>query len=309
MIFKDKLNEKGKIIQPEMKKLLNLALKNQFHNGDLLLLYINGFFEESVHIGNQHSEKKYNPHVIGPGSEGHSEITHYQFIDNYRTTHIHPMTHADYIKQFVIEKWDKEISERNNELTETEETTIQIEMLIYLKFWEADLIIKKLFQFVRMLNHESYDWYFKISESSRDKDGLGTRQDIIRNKIRERLKPFSPVIYGIINETYKTQIRNSIAHSNYSFQGRYIHPNNYIKEDPASQLKSLSFDNWIDIFHNTLVLHNELIKMCEDINDYYANIAKQQNNQVEILITEKYGKQYSKIVEYREQYRDWHYKQ
>ncbi len=103
-------------------------------------------------------------------------------------------------------------------------------MLIYLKFWEADSTIKKLYQFVRILHGEPYDWYFKISESNRDKNSTGKRQDIILLKIRNRLKEFSSTLYQVIKDTYKTQIRNSIAHSNYSFLSRNIHLNNFIKK-------------------------------------------------------------------------------
>ncbi len=46
MIFKDKLDEKTKLIRPEIDKLLDLALKNQNHIGDLLLCHVNGFFQE-----------------------------------------------------------------------------------------------------------------------------------------------------------------------------------------------------------------------------------------------------------------------
>ena len=309
MIFTDKLNEKGKIIHTEMDNLLQLASKNQFHSGDLLLFYCNGFYEDSINITNPNITQKFNPHVIGPGSQGHSEITHYEFIHKYRTSHIHPMKYSEYVKQFEMEKWDKLISDRNNELIDVEETSIQLEMLIYLKFWEADSIIKKLYHLVGMLYKEPYDWYFKISESARDKVGLGTRQDILRIKIRDRIKKFSPILHEIIKNTYKTQIRNSIAHSNYSFLGRSIHLNNFIKEDNASQMKTIPFDNWIDVFHNTLVLHNELIGICERINDHYSKIAKEHNNQIEILVTEKDGQQYPLLIEYREQYGDWHYVQ
>jgi hypothetical protein len=220
------------------------------------------------------------------------------------------MMHDDYVKQFVMDKWDKEISDRNIAIIKIEETTIQLEMLIYLKFWEADMIIKKLYQFVRILQGQDYDWYFKIDNSSRGNvNSTGKRQDIIRSKIREPLKNISPILYNIIKETYKTQIRNSIAHSNYSFLNRVIGLNNYIEKDPASQLKRISFDEWINIFHNTLVLHNEYINMNNTINKHYGKIAMENNMLVPVLITEKDGKQYEMLLEYRDTYKDWNYKQ
>lgn len=286
-----------------------MAWQNQLHNGDLLLIHLNGFYQEDILLFNTNSEKKLKPYVLGPGSEGHSERAHYSFIHKYRTTNIHAMSHKDYVRQFVMEKWDKEVNDRNTELMDIEETTIQLEMLVYLKFWEADLMIKKLYQFVRIINGQSYDWCFKVSESSREKSATGTRQDIIRLLIRDKLKEHSPALSQIIKDTYKTQIRNSIAHSNYSFLGRHIHLNNFIKEDPHSQIRAISFDEWIDIFHNTLVIYNEFIRMSNLINENYAKIASDHENTMEILITENNGEHYSSYVEYRKEWNDWKFKQ
>jgi hypothetical protein len=308
MIYKDKLKEKAKIISPEMDKLLGLAWDKQPHFGDLLLINVNGFYEAEIVEYNSHSKENRNPLVIGPGSEGLSEQTHYKFIHNYRTSHIHTMTYQEYKEQFVMEKWDKEISEWNAKLIESEELTIQLEMLIYLKFWESDMIIKKLYQLARALNGEPYDWYFKVQESSRDQNCTGKRQDIIRKLIRDKIKTYSPVLFQIIKDTYKTQIRNSIAHSNYSFLGRQIHLNNYVKDDAHSQLTAISFDEWTDIFHNTIVLHNELLRMNNSINDHFAEIANKHENTMEILVTEKSGEQYCRYLEYRNEWRDWTFK-
>ena len=169
-------------------------------------MHINGFYEESISESNTFSEKKYNPHVIGLGPEGHSELTHYSFIHKYRTTNISKLNYPDYLK---LHEYTSDRSKEIEELIDLEETSIQLEMLVYLKFWEADLIIKKLYQFVRILYGEPYDWYFKVQESSRDKNASGSRQDIIRLKIRDRLQKHSQIIYALITNTYKTQIRNS----------------------------------------------------------------------------------------------------
>lgn len=305
MIFQDKLDERTKIFRPEIDRLLDKAWRNQAHIGDLLLFHINGFFQETILNHNLHSDTKLNPHTIGPGLEGHSESSHYSFIHKYRTTSISEKTHKEYLEQV---KWVPEKRKQIDDLIEFEETTIQLEMLIYLKIWEADLFIKKLYQFVRALSGEPYNWYFKLSESSRDKTCTGTRQEIIRKLIIEKLKDMSPTLHQTIKETYKTQIRNSIAHSNYSFLGRNIHLNNFIKDDQHSQLSSISFDEWINIFHNTIIFHNEYLRMNNLINELYAKLALENGNTMEILITEADGTQYPAYVEYRPQWKDWKYK-
>lgn len=310
MIFKDKFEEKSKVISPEIDRLLQIAWEKQAHVGDLLLFRINGTYQEDTLLWNKNNpDDRRNPHVIGPGTEGHSEQAHYSFINKYRTTHIHEMNHADYVKQFIMKDFTEEKRKKNDELIGVEETTIQLEMLIYLKFWESDMIIKKFYQFTRALNGQHYDWYFKVSESNRDKSSTGTRQKIIRDEIRDKIEPHSETLYQIITDVYNTQIRNSIAHSNYSFLDRNIHPNNYIKEDPHSNILFLSFDDWIDKFHSTIVLHNEYIRMNNLINEHYAKIASKQNNTIEILVTEKDGKQYPFYLEYRPKWQDWTFKQ
>jgi len=299
LIFKDKLKEKQNLLRPEYDKLIDIAWKNQSHSGDLLLWYVNGFYYE-------HAKNKLNPHAIGPGHVGHSEQAHYKFIHQYRTTYLFKVNYHEYLKEL---EWMPEKLQKIKELIEFEETTIQLEMLIYLKFREADLIIKNFYQFVRILHGEHYDWYFKIAASARDKNNTGTRQNLIRKKIRDKIKNVSPIICDLIKNSYKTQIRNSIAHSNYSFLGRQIHLNNYIENDPHSQIKTISFDEWIDIFHNTLVLYNEYIRMKNIIHKKYADIAIENGNTINIQITEKKGTWYTLPLKYRKECNDWRYKQ
>ncbi|MCD9015705.1 hypothetical protein [Parachryseolinea silvisoli] len=306
MIFKDKLVIVEKALNPEIHRLFTEALKTQSHESDLFLLHLNGSFNKDTAQWNAREIRKRDAHVIGPGHEGHSEQAHYSFIDKYRRMNIAKMSLPEYLK---LHEYSPERNAEIDELVDIEETTIQLEMLIYLKFWEADLIIKKLYQFVRLLNGEHYDWYFRVQESSRDADATGSRQDIIRLKIRDRLKKISPTIYQMIKDTYKTQLRNSIAHSNYSFLSRYIHPNNFVKEDLAAQLKAVSFDEWIDIFHNTISLHNQYINLDNMIHEHYREIARKNNNEVPVRVTDSKGNQYLLTVIYREEWDDWRYKQ
>ena len=105
------------------------------------------------------------------------------------------------------------------------------------------------------------------------------------------------------------QIRNAIAHSNYSFAGRVISLLNFVKEDPYSQKSSLTFDEWIEIFHITIVLHNEYIRLNNRIGEYYKNIFDNGKKAVDVLITEKEGRQYTLEVVYREESNTWIYKQ
>ncbi len=214
-----------------------------------MLVFVNGLHNPDVH--NWHLEEPLSPYMIGPDAEGHSEDLHYKFIHDYRTGSVAPSNHVDYIAQVTppIEN-QKEV----NRILDIERSSIQLEMLIYLKIWESDAFIKRFYQLARLINGEEYDWHFKISESNRDNNVTGTRQLIIRTLIRDRFQTLLPSLYNTLQNAYRTQLRNSIAHSKYSFLGRNIHPNNYIPEDPASTLQNVPFDDWIDIFHDTNIL-------------------------------------------------------
>lgn len=306
MIFKDKLESISEIVMPEFRKLINTAWVNQTNYSDLLLIHINGFYNKEIEEWNKARSDKLNPHVIGPGDEGHSEITHYEFINKYRQSYISPIPYSDYTTEF---EWAPEKQKEIDVLLDIEETTIQLEMLVYLKFWEADLIIKKLYQLARLLNKEHYDWYFKISESSRDKNSTGSRQEIIRERIRDKIKPHSEPIYQLFKNSYISQLRNAIAHSNYSFQGRNIHLYNYVESDPSCQLRYITFDNWVEIIHSTIIIHNAYISMNNFINSIFGKIAMENENTLTIRITERDNTQYKLPVEYRSRWKDWNYKQ
>lgn len=304
MIFIDLIRGFGEKLHPEFYKILDLGLSSQFHPSDMLLWKINGFYDDYLAGIKPNEKTKLNPHVIGPGMAGHSEQTHYEFINQYRHSNISNYTFSEYVDKV---KYDPEKKEEIDDLVSFESISIQIEMLIYLKIWKADLMIKKLYELTRILNGEPYDWYFRVAESSRDKNSTGTRQEIIRKLIRDKLDKRSDFLKEWITSIYKTQIRNSIAHSNYSIIGRTINLNNYIKNDPAAQLQNIEFNEWHNIFHKLLLLHNEYIWLGNTINDIYAK--KYSNGEtIEILITEKSGKQYVLELDYDPKYKIWRYK-
>lgn len=304
MLFNDKIIEIGEILSKEINRLLELAFKKQKHSGNLLLLSQNGLFKEEILEYNKISPEKLSPYVIGPDATYYAEQDHFLFIDKYRTN-ISNLSYEEYQEQL---KYSQEKSTQIDEMIELEKSTIHFEALIYLKIWETDLFIKRLYQFVRILNGEDYDWNFKINESSRDNKHSGPRQEIIRIKIRDRLKVISPILYNLIKSTYITQIRNSIAHSNFSFSGQYIHLNNYIENDKNSHLKSLTFEEWANIFHNTLIFHSEYIGLINTINDRYCEKARLNNNIIPVMITKKNGMQNELLLEYKPDSEVWVYK-
>lgn len=283
MLFNEKLNEIGKKLSPEFDKLFKKVSSSQSHTGDLLLIQENGLYYPDVHSWNNLKEKM-SPYMIGPGFERLSYNTHYEFIHSYRTTSIANIKIDDYLKEL---EYKPEKRKEIDQLKEFEGQSIQFEMLLYLKIWEADFFIKTFYQIARLLNSEPYDWHFKVAESNRDSEATGNRQKIIREKIRNRFKEEFPIIYEAFKLAYNTQIRNSIAHSKYSILSRAIRLNNYIEKDSASQLQSISFDDWIELFHTTLMIYNEQIGFINKSKKYYSEIAKENNNIIQVRINRK----------------------
>jgi len=307
MLFLDKLKEKEATLRPKFDILFESILKNQTHSADALLINVNGFYNPEVHNWKNITEKL-SPYVIGPNSEGLSEQLHYKFIHNYRSNNIAKVHYPEYLKALEYSH-DKRIE--IDEAIEFEGTSIQLEMLVYLKIWEADAFIKKFYQATRLLHKEPYDWHFKIKESNRDTAATGNRDNIIRLLVRDKIKTSFPGIYSAFKNAFITQIRNSIAHSKYSFLGRNIHLNNFIASDPASQLKNVPFDQWVNIFHDTIIIYNEYLSLTQKINNHFAQIATGNNNQVEIRINRQDPIETIQFanLEFRPEFQDWKWQQ
>jgi len=129
MIFKDKIIETDNLLSKEFDRLFRYALNSQNHHSDLLLIHVNGFYYEEVLSWNKFNSKNLNPHLVGPNVEGYSEKTHYSFIHKYRTTNVNEAPLSEYLEKI---KYDPKRQKEIEELIEIEETSIQLEMLIYL---------------------------------------------------------------------------------------------------------------------------------------------------------------------------------
>jgi hypothetical protein len=280
MIFQDILNEKNRSLQPEFNKLLELCEKNQTHYGDLLLVHQNGFYNPEVYTWNNIPEKL-SPYMMGPGSEGHSENTHYEFIGKYITSNTLQQSSKDYLDSV---KFDSNKIKQIKELEAEEAYSIQQEMLIYLKIWESDAFIKSFYQLSRIANGESYDWHFKIKENPSDTNAIGSRGEIIRNFIRDRFKPILPELYNSFEISYKSQVRNAIAHSQYIALGRHITLNNFDRQSKYNTLPSVSYDDWINMFHETILIYSLYNGLLTAIAKHYHHIAAINDNLFEVRI-------------------------
>ncbi len=282
MLFSDLMQQEGQTLEPEFERLFQLVVANQHHSGDLILLQENGSYDPSVL---DFSGPKLNPHVIGPGRIGWAYFTHYQFINWYRQTHMAKVSRVEWLAK-IEELTQAQNWEERDKFYELEAGTIHLETLIYLKVWESDYIIKTLYEFVRLLEGKPYDWYFKVKESARDTEGTATRQDIIRKHIRNKLESLSPILFNAVKASYLTQLRNSIAHSYFIFQSDYMQLGNDIANDPHSQLIAISFSEWADKFHKTMMIYNGVIGILNRARQYNHELLERQNNIAEVFVTD-----------------------
>lgn len=290
MIFVDLLNELKDEVTEAVDELFKAAWDNQTHPQDLLLIDQHGFYNEMLTDPEVQENHNLSPYVIGPDEIGFSESTFYQFIDWYRQSHL--------IKKA---EFKKEVEE-NEDAKEQEILTVQLEQGIYLRFWESDLILKQYYQLSSLALGEAYNWHLKIPIHARE----GSKHEVIRKKIRDRIQETCPKFYSLVKDNYLTQLRNAIAHSQFYIIGRGFTLLNY-SDNPAAHapLKGLTFDEWYRLFHTTLLLHNETLRAFEQYRDIYREKTLENNNRIEIRITSEDGEESFSDLGIRHDRNEW----
>jgi hypothetical protein len=270
MIVAELLEENKSAVREGVNELFAAAESNQTHEQDILLVDQHGFYDELLAEPEVREEHELSPYVIGPHYVGHAEATSYEFIDLYRQSHI-------------IDRDALQESLGNEDFERDERFMLEIEKSIYLKFWESDLTLKKLYQLSRLVNGESYDRHFSISPDPREGP---KKHEIIRKKIRDEVEENCSSFYSAVKDNYKAQVRNAIAHSQYAFMGRSIHYLNY-SEDPKAHcpIQSMPFDEWYDLFSKTILIHNELIRAFKEYRTRFREKALSNGNRLEVRIT------------------------
>lgn len=286
MVFNETLLEYDKPVEDAVTELFKLAESNQVNDNDILLVEINGWknseYEKALR------SKKHSPFMIGPGIFGHCFQSLYEFYDVYR--------------RGINNKSKLTKAERENEDFQLQEKlSIDVELLIYLKFWEADLILFKLYNLVQLAQGLPYDWNLY--------NGLiGQRRKLIKDHIQNPLKKLCPKLYLLIEETYSNQIRNAIAHSKYFHAGRGLILGNK-SENKHYVLSSITYLEWEIRFHKILLIFNYLIKNQIDINNRHIDKVHGKHWGLPITIPEKNHLGLNKTfwLKYDQVRKDWYW--
>lgn len=88
MLFKDILKQFDNELKPAMEELFQKAIESQTHQGNLLLLHLNGWYDKTILELNERKGSNVSPYQIGEGYIGLSDQTHYKFINEYRKNNI-----------------------------------------------------------------------------------------------------------------------------------------------------------------------------------------------------------------------------
>jgi hypothetical protein len=298
MLFNDILKEKYDQLAPVFNKLFDLAIKNQTHSGDLLLVMENAHLtEESDPDDNEKVKLFYN---IGPTMDYHCETANHNFIKQYIRSVI-TMPYEDYKALHV---YSPEKSKEIDDILFEESNTIQVEMLIYLKIWEGEAFLKKMYQVSRLVTGQDYDWHLRITHKKKKAREM-ERHELL-TKLKENLQQGVPELFDVVNRVHRSQLRNAIAHSQYAMLGRNIMLNNQNKRNSEHQ-HGFDFNEWVDLFHDTLTIYTLYEVMFDKVKEYYFETAKEFNLKKEVRVTRLYPEERrSLILLYsREYFKDW----
>lgn len=295
MVFKDILNKFKDSIELESNNLLDLAYKNQTFESDVLMLHINGFINEKSR--NLKRKKVQADYYIGADLMGWAEATQFRFIDFYLEGMSSKISHSEHLKNIENSKG----TEEEEWLVLLEMNSIQTDMLLYIKIWEMTSFLKYLYQFNRLLNAKEYDWHFKLKPTPYAK-GTATTKEILEDVWIKELESLNPHLFSVYNSAYNRQIRNAIAHSDFSMLNRCIQFHNKRKED---ELDFFTFDEWYEIFHSTLVIYLDYRRVITKISNDFAEKSRKEEIDIPLRLTKSEGSTILENVYFREEWKDW----
>lgn len=289
MVYKELLEKYDQEIKNVVEKLLEKAEKNQANENDIFLVYLHGFKHPNEKLFRKNG---LSPYMKGPDFVGHSLNNFLDFFNAYNESNF--VNRKDFYKLLEDE-------EKKDEALRSERLSIEVEFMIYLKFWEADLILRRLYNLARLISGNDYQWDF-------NKGVFSERKTLIVDHIQKPLKKSNPKLFNLLDEIYTSfvrseiPLRDTIAHSNYSFQGRNI----WFMNDRGKQL-NLSIESWEIIYHKTFLFGYYFFKCLNDLNLKFIESAEGKHFGIMIRIPERkeIGLKKDKWVKYDHKREDW----
>jgi hypothetical protein len=287
MLFKETLLQYEDYVKDATKELFDVAFSNQVHETDLLLVLENGlkqnYSQETL------ERLKISPYSIGPDHIGLRYSSFYEFINQYRKSIFKKADHLT------------EINKQPNNRNYFYNYLVEQELLIYLKFWETDLILRRLFNLSRLARCLDYSWEY-------DQKRFNERRKIVKDEIQSNLKKITPKFCQLLEDIYNRQIRNAIAHSQYYLLYDTIILTNKT-ENSAYKLDAISYNDWEILFHKTILFYNYLIHFFNEFSKKYQEMEYDKQNGLLIEFPEKNSKGNNKIgwVKFNKDFSRWYW--
>lgn len=255
MIFSETINQYNSQVESAVDELFQNAEMCQKNENDILAVYIHAFLDHRH--AKHYVENNISEFVFGPDTVGLCKNRFYEFFEIYR----HQIQSR---KQFETQlKRDKTLAELQ------ERISIDQELMIYLKFWESDLILRQLYNLKNLSLGAEYEWDFSLKK-------FRMKKKLIEKDIIDPLRKTCPRFSKLIDEVYSSQIRNAVAHSKYYFVNRNLRLAN--KDDSNEyKLYNIPFDDWEVLFQKVLLLYNHIIKNFNRINTEHAKRAEEMH--------------------------------
>lgn len=293
MLYLDALNKFAPFVEQAINSLFDKAFEQQSHPSDLLIIIENGFYKESPPINGV----QMSPYVIGPGIQYWDEQTQFEFYDSYRRNVVDRGTAFEKAKEEDKEKYIK--------------MSIHLELMVFLKFWESDRFTKMLLMLVKLAKGEAYDWHFDFNNvygpnkrtGKREKKG---RSYVLEDLIKEGSEEVCPLFSMLMQDCYSDQIRNAVAHSQFSMSQSHIGFSNYEPDKTYHQLRSISFEKWEEHIVMVVLLYNAIIGNINRYSERYKNLSNDVPFAVPLRIIRADGEHTEELLAFTGQRWAWY---
>ncbi len=242
MLFLETLDRLRPDVEKAVAELFDTILRNQAHPQDLLLTKI-GRHDGSGYLG-------YKPFGPGEGAwDREAEHTQYEFYDLYRRQY-ESTPRADFFAK----------ANDDDQLIKSVRLSMQLELMIYLRFWETDRLLTKLYHYTQLALGKPFNWQYRIDPDMK-------MHKLIREDIRDPLETICPSYFQLLKKIYRSQIRNAVAHSQYYITGHNIGFTNNKPGKDYADLTQKPFEWWEEVFHMVILFYNELIRHEHELNE------------------------------------------
>ncbi|MCJ7449937.1 MAG: hypothetical protein MUO72_19870 [Bacteroidales bacterium] len=288
MLFEETINKFKDKVAAAVDQLYDSAYKSQVNENDLLLVIENGLKKEYDEATLK--RLKIAPYHIGPDFIDFRYDTFYQFINYYRKG---IKSKEAFFKEFEDDKTRKSFLDFYRDF----------QLLLYMKFWETDLILRRLSNLSNLAQGKPYYWEYSQKV-------FNDRRNLIKDEIQKPLKDICPLFYTLIDEIYFNQIRNAVAHSQYYFLYSTICFTNN-EEKKYYKLNGISYDDWEVMFTKLMLLYNFMIKNFNQYQSMYQDKVKDKHFGLLIYFPEKdlKGLQKTEWVKYDFSHKRWRWNQ